>query len=218
MAPILDKIRKLLRLGRDHAATPAEAAAAMAKALKLAAENGIDLSRIPPDDPERGGMSHTTEPSQCGPAHQLASWLVMRHFGVRTLFDNTGAKPVIHFIGVESNCQLAAYCYVYLVRAMRAAWRNRTNRRLRDRQSFLEGYARGIDSLMPAVFHRPGLILSADRYIETVIFAGKEGIRLREVKPKQRKLSAAAAFHGYRDAKIDGIRNPIRGTDRELLT
>ena len=189
----------------------------MAKALKLAADHGIDLSKIPTDDPERGWMTHTTEPSQKGPAHRLASWLVKRHFGVATLFDGTGRKPVIHFIGVESNCQLAQYCYVYLVRSMRAAWRKRDNKRLRDRDSFLQGFAYAIDSMMPEVFHREGLILSADNYIETVILAGRDGIRLTPIKEKDRKISDAAFRHGHCAGKTSGIRNAVNGTDQPLI-
>lgn len=217
MNPIVDKIRKLLRLGRDGAATPAEAAAAMAKAMRMAAEHGIDLSQMPPDDPERGGMTHATEPSQAGLPHRLASQLVKRHFNVATLFDSTGRKPAIHFIGHEENCQLASYCYVYLVRSMRAAWRNRENRRLRNRDAFLRGYAAAIDSLMPETFHREGLILSADRYIETVILAGKAGVKIADMKPVKSSLSDSAFRHGYRAGKAGGIRNAIRGTTQPLL-
>ena len=217
MNPILDKIKKLLRLGRDSAASPAEAALAMAKALKLAADHGIDLSQVPTDDPAAGGMTHETEPSQAGPAHRLASRLVKRHFGVETLFDSTGSKPVIHFIGLETNCQLARYCYVYLVRASRAAWRKRQNRRLRDRESFLRGYFAAIDKLMPATFHQPGLILAAGPYIEGVILAGKAGVSIKTTETKPAKLSDAAFFHGILAGKQGGIRNAIRGTDKPLI-
>ena len=119
-------------MAKDRAASSAEAATAMRKAMELAAEHGIDLTAIPPDDPEHGGMTHASETSQAGPAHRKAAALVRRHFGVDTLFDSTGEKPVIHFIGFESNTQLALYCYTYLVRASRAAWRKRANKRRED--------------------------------------------------------------------------------------
>lgn len=217
MNPIFAKLKKLLRLAKDSAATPEEAAVAMRKALQLAAEHGIDLTAIPPDDPEHGGMTHTTELSQAGPAHRKAARLVRKHFGVDTLFDSTGPKPVIHFIGFETNTQLAMYCYVYLVRASRAAWRKRANRRLRDRESFLTGYFFAIDQQMPAVFHRPGLIISSEKYVDGVILAGKTGVVLKSTKPSQKPLSSAAFTNGFRAGDSDGIRNGIRGTDKPQL-
>lgn len=218
MNPIIEKIKKLLRLGKDSKATPNEAAVAMAKAIKLAAENGIDLSSIPTDDSGTGGMSHVTESSQQGPAHRLAAWLVKRHFSVATLFDSSGKKPVIHFIGIDTNCQLASYCYTYLVRSSRTAWRKRENRRLRDRDSFLKGYFAAIDSMMPEVFHRDGLILSTDNYVQTVIFAGRTGIIFKPMASAWKGgLSDSAFRHGVRSGNRDGIRNAIRGTDKPLL-
>lgn len=219
MNPIVDKIRKLLRLGKDGAATPAEAALALAKAIKLAADHGIDFSAIPDDTGSNGGITHTTEPSQAGLPHRLASQLVKRHFSVSTLFDSSGKKPVIHFIGLPNNCDLAVYCYVFLVRSMRTAWRKRENRRLRDRDSFLRGYAAAIDSLMPATFHQPGLILSADKYIESVIFAGRTGIKIASIGGGgKKKISDASFYNGYRQGQKTGINNAIRGTDTFNLT
>lgn len=219
MNPIIEKLKKLLRLGKDSKATPNEAAVAMAKALKLASDNGIDLSSIPTDDSDHGGMAHVTEASQAGPAHRLASWLVNRHFSVATLFDSSGKKPVIHFIGIETNCQLASYCYTYLVRSSRAAWRKRENRRLRDRSSFLKGYFAAIDSLMPDVFHRDGLILSTDNYVQTVIFAGRTGIIFKPLASAWNGgLSDSAFRNGVRCGTRDGIRNAIRGTDKLLIS
>ena len=210
---LIEKIKKLLRLAKDGAATPAEAANALAKAIAIAAENDVDLSKIPDDSSTGAGMSHATEPSQAGVPHRLASRIVSRHFGVEAIFDSTGVKPVIHFVGLEENCHLAIYCYVYLVRSMRSAWRIRTNRRLRDRESFLRGYAGAIDRQMPAVFHRPGLVLSAKAYIEGVILAGKTGVTIKETKSKPKKLNAASAIEGGIAGSNAEIRNALRGSE-----
>jgi hypothetical protein len=212
---ILDKIKKLLRLGRCSAATPAEAAAAMAKAMQLAAEHGIDLSKLPADDGKGGGMTHQSEPSTKGVSQFEASRLVKRHFGVDTLFDSTGSKPVVHFIGLEENCHLARYCYVYLVRSMNAAWRTRANRRLRDRRAFIRGYAIAVDRAMPAVFHQPGLVLSADAYIAEVL--ASPGCKITQIGGKDSKLSDAAFREGFITGTGAGIRNALRGTDKPLI-
>ena len=101
---------------------------------------------------------------------------------------------------------------------MRSAWRKRENRRLRDRESFLRGYVSAINSLMPATFHRPGLVLSAQQYIEGVILAGRHGVKIKTVgATSKKKISDSAYFSGYREGERGGIRNAIRGTDQMNL-
>ncbi|MEM1083266.1 MAG: DUF2786 domain-containing protein [Verrucomicrobiota bacterium] len=215
MSPALDRIKKLLRLSRCSAATPAEAANAMAKAISLAAEHGIDLNKVSTEEDFAAALTHRTEPSQRGIPHRLASRLVRRHFGVDALFDKVEGKPVIHFVGLPENCDLAIYCYVFLVRTLRAAWRNRKNRRLRDRDAFLRGFAAVIDDKMPEVFHRPGLILSTERYMEEVLLGDGGSIKLfgRRRKP----LASTAALEGVIAAQDASIHNAIRGTDKPLI-
>lgn len=212
MNPAIDKIKKLLRLSKNGAASAGEAATALAKALQLAAAHGVKIDDIALDDNE-SALSHETIPSQAGPAHRLASGIVKRHFGVGTLFDSRGGKPMIHFIGFPEQIQLASYCYTYLVRTMRAAWRNRANRRLRDRDAFLRGFAEAIHSLMPAAFHRPGLILRTDSYIKDIIVGNDPHARMEQLKgPKAN--SSKAWMNGHWAGSKAGIRNAIRGTDK----
>lgn len=214
--PILDKIRKLLRLANCKGATPEEAATALRKAMEMAASNGISLDQV--ETVERAaaaGMTHTTEKSQCGIAQQLASAIVKRHFNVDTLFKIGRGRGVIHFIGLEEHCHLACYCYTFLVRQMNAAWRKRANRRLRDRKSFLRGYATAIDQLMPEVFHQPGLVLNTSAYIAAVL--NPSGAKIREVSRGDERVSEAAAAAGWQAGKRGGIHNAIRGTDKPLI-
>lgn len=208
--PILDKIKKLLRLSKDSSATAAEAASALQKAISIAEANGIDIHAVKFTEDNAPGMTHATEHSQAGPAHRLASALVQDQFGVETLFDSTGEKASIHFIGQEINCQLAAYAYVYLVRSMRQAWRKRTNRRLRDREAFLRGYAAAIHRLMPRVFRNEGLILSAKSYIDTCIL--KPGCKLTSLSKVGENASPRAFSDGYEAGRKAGIRNAIDRT------
>ncbi len=210
MTPIIERIKKLLRLGKDGAATPSEAAVALAKALKLAAEHGLRLEDIPADS-DSGILSHETIKSQAGPAHRLASGIVKRHFGVATLFHSMEDGGKIHFIGFPEQTALASYVYDYLVRTMRRAWRTRANKRLRDRDAFLSGFAAAINSLMPDTFHRPGLILCADKYIAEVILAGSRA-KLTTLKGPAMK-STKAFLNGHKAGLNAGIRNALRGSD-----
>lgn len=208
--PIIERIKKLLRLGKDGAATPAEAALALSKALKLAAEHGLKLEDIPADS-DSGILSHETIKSQAGPAHRLASGIVKRHFGVSTLFHSTNDGGKIHFIGFPEQTALASYVYEYLVRAMRRAWRTRSNKRMRDRDSFLRGFAAAIEDLMPETFHQPGLTLCADKYIHDVILRGSGSKMTTLASPKAK--SDKAFFHGLKAGSKAGIRNALRGSD-----
>jgi hypothetical protein len=215
MNPIIDKIKKLLRLSKDGAATAEEAAAALAKAMQLAAQAGVSLADIPADS-DSGILGHQTIDSQAGPAHLLASGLVKKHFGVDTLFDSRGGKKRIHFIGLPEQIDLASYVYTYLVRTMRSAWRKRANRRLRDREAFLKGFACAINRLMPAAFHRPGLILSAEKYVQDVLIGTDPNVKLSSLKGPEAK-SDKSFHHGFEAGDKAGIRNAIRGTSQPLL-
>ncbi|MEO5914821.1 MAG: DUF2786 domain-containing protein [Luteolibacter sp.] len=214
MNPIIDKIKKLLRLSKDGGATPAEAATAMAKALQLAADNGLRLEDIPPDS-DIGVLTHETVKSTAGPAQVLAAGIVKEHFGVDTLFI-TGCRKEIHFIGLPEQVALAAYVYTYLVRTMCRAWRTRTNKRLRDRNAFLRGFSASINRLMPAVFHVPGIILCAKKYVDEVICVGSGYSKTTTIQAPKAK-SDRAFSDGYDAGKKAGIRNAIRGTTQPLL-
>lgn len=210
MNPAIDKIRKLLRLAKDRAASPAEAASAMAKAQQIAAENSISLTEIPDDCDPSNSLTHVTTKSQAGLPHCLAAQAVKRHFGVATIFDPNGAHASIHIIGTPLQAELATYVYVYLVRVLRQAWLKRANRRLRDRESFLRGFAVAIREQLPEVFPQDGLILSSKAYIEQQII-GPNG-RIREIGGKPKPLADSSFINGYRAGKKAGIRNAIPGT------
>lgn len=215
MNPAIEKIKKLLRLSKNGSATAAEAAAALAKALQLAAAHGIRIDDVSLDDDSQV-LTHDTIPSQAGPAHRLASGIVKRHFGVGTLFDSRGGKPMIHFVGFPEQIQLASYVYTYLVRTMRAAWRNRSNKRLRDRDAFLRGFTAAINNLMPEAFHRPGLIVRADTYIKDIIVGDDPNVKMQTLAGPKAK-SDKAFIHGHAAGSKAGIRNAIRGTDKLSL-
>ena len=216
MNPILDKIKKLLRLAKCNSASPAEAATALKKAMQMAQDNGIEVATVRLLEDHEWTLSHVTTKSQAGPAHRLAAALVTNHFGVEILFDSRDGVSRIHFIGLPTNCQLAEYVYCYLVRAMRAAWRKRSNKRLRDREAFLKGYATAIHQLMPATFRNEGLILSAKAYTEAVIIGNKPG-RSVAMKPVAAKASDRALREGYIAGQKAGIRNGIHGTSHLAL-
>lgn len=213
MNPALEKIRKLLRLSRDAKATANEAAVALAKAMQLAAENGIDLDKVSTDDAD-ASVTHRTTSAVFGVAERNASSLIKRHFNVDALFSKRGGKAVVHFIGYPETCDLAIYVFVYLVRCARNAWKTRPNKRLRNRESFIYGFFLAINELMPPKFHQPGLVPSFKSYTEEVLLQGAKLITKR-VAPKSAPIKALAA--GFRAGQSNGINNAIRGTEKNLI-
>lgn len=99
---------------------------------------------------------------------------------------------------------------------MRTAWRKRGNKRLKDRDAFLKGFSVAINQLMPDAFHRPGLILSAEKYVQDVILGGDPNVKLTNLKSPKAK-SDKAFFNGFDAGHKAGIRNAIRGTNQPLL-
>ncbi len=214
MNPAIDKIRKLLRLAKCSKATPNEAATALSKAMQLAAEHGIDLDKVSTDD-AGSQITHRTTGALFGVAERNASSLVKSHFNVDVLFSKRLGKPVIHFIGYPETCDLAIYVFVYLVRCARNAWKNRANKRLRNRESYIYGFFLAIHELMPPKFHQPGLVPSFQSYKEEVLLTGGRLIT-RTIAPKSIPVKSLTA--GYMAGKRNGINNSIRGTDKPLIS
>lgn len=215
MNPALEKIKKLLRLSRDKSASPAEAAAALRKAMEIAVAAGIDLAKVSTDERDNS-VTHKTTPAPFGAAEIHAATLIKRHFNVDSLFAVRSGKRVVHLYGYAETCDLAVYVFVYLVRAAKKAWTNRDNKRLKNRKAFIFGFMMGIDELMPPKFHQPGVIPSFKAYRDEVLLSGGGELITRSAKPK--KTPSRAVYAGYRAGKNTGINNAIRGTDKPLIS
>jgi len=155
MDSAINKIKKLLRMRRGG--TPAEVATALRLAQEIAAKNGIDLAGIDSNDDERRStMGHQDTPTGAQRTYEqsLANQILEGWFEVNTIFVrdyNAQGKLVcvLQIVGDESARRIAAYIYVFLVRAFRRSWRERADRRLRNRRAFLLGMYAGIVSQLP---------------------------------------------------------------------
>ena len=214
MNPTLEKIKKLLRLARDKSATAAEAAAALTKAMQLATDAGIDLAKVSTDERDNS-VTHRTTPAPFGPAERYTATLLKKHFNVDALFSSRAGKRVIHLYGYAETCDLAIYVFVFIVRCAKSAWKNRANKRLKNREAFIFSFIMGIDELMPPKFHQPGIVPSFKTYRDEVLLSGGSKLITRASSPKNLPSRATAA--GYRAGKNNGINNAIRGTDKPLI-
>jgi len=115
---ITEKIRKLLRLAKSPNA--AEADAALAKAMELAARHQVDASELADDDEV---SKFVTRYFTCGGRRLSREWrealaLVREFFNVTTCIM-TGLGKVA-FVGTETDVQIADYVTSFVVQRCRA--------------------------------------------------------------------------------------------------
>jgi hypothetical protein len=216
----IEKIRKLLRM--KHGGTPHEIATAMRLAQKLAAEAGIDLNTVDASlDHGRYNVGHSRAfaergnvPLEIHAACQLVKQFVHVDFIVKPVLDR---KRLLSFrpwrytivcIGSDSARDVATYLCTHLSREFGRAWRTRTNRRLRDKRSFLQGMAFAVSSELekfaPPPPPPPDEMLQAwSQHLATI------NCQVESRPPRsQAKLNPKAALAGVDAAKDLHVRRP----------
>lgn len=119
---ILDKIKKLLRLGADKAATPEEAELAVARAYELAARHQIDIQDISLDDDIRKIISENfPHPGRVSFARKKLLNILAAFFNVNVILNHVPPwmrtptrQPYVTFIGTAVDIQIAHYVYDFL--------------------------------------------------------------------------------------------------------
>lgn len=113
----IEKIKKLLRLGRSPHRN--EAMAAIAKAHELAAAQGVAIDGVDPDAEhakithESGGITRRSH------ARKLCHGILKRHFGVMVIGSSDGAI----YVGPDVNIQIARHVEEFLVRQVGGEWK-----------------------------------------------------------------------------------------------
>lgn len=146
---IIDKIKKLLRMKRGGTAGEIENALAMA--AKLAREHGINLDSVNPDDESKAErITHEEFLLKLGiPTEaRYAALICLNFFNVQICTHNAvrrlRIRAKITFVGTAWDIQIAQYVLVFLQHAFRRAWRERENRRLKNREAFMNGMFLGL--------------------------------------------------------------------------
>jgi hypothetical protein len=145
---IIEKIKKLLRMKRGGA--PGEIENALAMAAKLAREHAIDLASVNPDEEsskERLTHLHELMNTRLPLEAKLAGGIITKFFNVSVIVSRVGCIEAgrlqkrwkVHLIGTEWDCEIAKYIFAFLQQAFRVVWNKRENRRLRNREAFLNG-------------------------------------------------------------------------------
>jgi len=158
---IIDKIKKLLRMKRGGTAGEIENALAMA--AKLAREHGIDLAQINPDDETKTeNITHAEEvlKLRLPPEAKFAAGICVNFFnvqichrhGVSRWFIKVPHKMV--FVGTAWDIEIARYVFVFLQHHFRQCWKDRPNRRLRNRDAFYHGMYLGLACELEKARHK----------------------------------------------------------------
>ena len=123
---VLDRVRKLVRLGSSP--NPHEAQAALAAASRLLLKHNLDLSDAG-EGPERlhGWRWIGPATGRVRLERKLLSGLLVDFFFVRCIWirtwDNKGqSASVLEAVGAEHNLQLASYVHDYLMRTVDDLW------------------------------------------------------------------------------------------------
>jgi hypothetical protein len=227
MNTIVERIKKLLRMKRGG--TPAEVETALGLARKIAAEHGIDLDSIDPEEQSGTSFTHKSayESANVRYDHQYAAKLVEVFFNVDvvclkkpilwTLRNGEFVAPKrrqfskytnITFVGRIFEIEIAIYVFNFLRGHFSRSWKHRSNRRLRSRRSFIYGmYAAIYHKLDQARVAPPnaGLVLTRRAYLN------ENFPDLTHTPGKTPSTTAAALYAGYEEGKKTEIR---KGVDR----
>jgi Protein of unknown function (DUF2786) len=168
--PIVEKIKKLLRMKRGG--SQGEIENALALAAELARKHGIDLASVDPDQESSAQrITHVEDVLKLRiPAEAKYAAAILVNFfsvaicirsAVNRCFFKKPARMVI--VGTAWDCDIARYVFIFLQRHFRHAWNRRENRRLKNREAFMHGMLLGLAAKLEAQQPKgEGLILAAN--------------------------------------------------------
>jgi hypothetical protein len=220
-AKVLDRIKKLLRLARDKAATPAEAERAAAIAFDLAERHHVDVANLNLSDAgeELGG-----EYFQAGRMDRLTKGLL----GVASAYFHVEVcvcRKRVLLVGRTTDVQIAGYVFDFLRRSGRECLRSyeaaekRQRRRMTPlkRGNFLAGFVWGVRSKLAET--REHLQLTESQTALVLAEGAAREEKMAELVPNTRKLPErkqrlirSAALCGYVSGRNTRIHQPLRGT------
>jgi hypothetical protein len=218
--PIIEKLKKLLRMKRGG--TPGEIANALAMAAELARKHGIDLDAIDPDAPEAKPIGHmdAMTSARLQDECRYAALVCENFFNVKALITNAPARTCyrwrdfkIVFIGTASDQQIAIYIFRFLVGHFRRSWNHRENKRIRHRHSFMDGIFQGLcrklqDQRVQEV-SGSGLIRLDQQLIRRNEYMQKTFGETKKEGFKDNSDSAVAKYAGYVVGRKTEIRSSL---------
>lgn len=233
--PIVEKIKKLLRMKRGG--MPEEIATALRLAQELADKHGVHLDDVNPDDdaPKSETMGHSVPIAaarmQC--ECQYAGLICQQFFHV-AVFTNTthghwskGGWPrrvyryELTFVGTDWDREIATYVFNFLLKHFRREW-NTNSGRCRNRQSFMWGMFLGIRSKLrerqPAVEpESTQAIMVRDRQVARRDYIVKHFGELKSESCAPDTDAQAALNRGWQAGRNTEINPALKNDGKEIL-
>jgi hypothetical protein len=215
---ILDKIKKLLRLGQSP--NRHEAELAVQRAFELASRHQIDIESVSLEDDVRKIIAENfPSGKRLSFARKLVLNLLQNYFNVNAIIIRSRTNPHITFIGKPVDIQIAIYVHEFLHTACATNLKEfiRSCRRKPARstqENYLQGFIWGVSSkLREAKGHlaenQTGLIVAEDarrQAYEDSLFAGT---KLMTTRTEVTRENRAAAHLGFIAGERVHIRKPI---------
>lgn len=223
----VERVKKLLRLARDKAASPAEAALALNRALELIQQHEIDIAVLDLDEPtERLVCERIHIGERVSLIKFLVAGVLENYFRVRVCLS----RPDLAVVGFETDVTIAGYVFAFLVRACSDGLKGfcdyeRKRRRKATtlkKESYVRGWIYGVATQLRGPEQAGNLSDS-----HTALVVAKKGLIEREFdrlfpntssshRPSPRK-NRDALMTGYGDGRKTTITTPIEGRTAEQL-
>lgn len=234
----VEKIKKLLRLARDGAASPAEAANALERAMALIEQHNIEISELDLDaETERFVTERVRVGARLSEAKYLIANLVIAFFPVRiTLASERKFKgwrlvsdKELVFMGTDQDVAIARYVFDFLVgassRAMSAYVANERKERRRvtprKKAGFLQGWVYGVSSRLKkpagaAALGAGKAIVLQRRETALEAYQRKQFPNAGDVKREKKKINDDALTAGWIEGRKTSVRTPVGGAPEQL--
>ena len=215
---ILDKIKKLMALA--NSGNPHEAANAMRKAQALMKEHQLSQSDVELSSIAEHGAKVANKSIKQPKWSAMLTTLICRAFGVEAYMRPYVNGGSMNFIGLNTNVEIAAYCYTVLSRQLlkaRREYAGSLNKRLKSSTKtarsdlFCEGWVHGVyqqvTHLSPNEKERELIRLFKEQKIPNL-----ETVKVREANGTSRDNGAIS--EGYKAGRQVRLNAGVSGSEQ----
>lgn len=200
---VIEKIKKLLRMKRGG--TRGEIENALVMAAELARKHGIDLAGVDPDA-ETQKINHISEllTSRLPLEAKFAAGILVNFFNVNVIVSQQRhpRRPwdrvyILNLVGNALDTEVARYVFAFLQKHFRRCWAQRENRRLKNREAFINGMFLGLayklENERRQSVNEAGLVLIGNAVAERKNYVAKHWPDSKESNLKHDDSGANAA-------------------------
>lgn len=218
---IIDKIKKLLRLGNSTNAN--EAALAIHKAKELMTIHGIDQQAVDISDVQERFSKRKNKSIKDYEAYlvQVVAecfgceyFLSMRFYGLKLC-------PVIVFVGLEDHVELATYCYEVLAKKLTKARsgfvadlskRMKKSNKTKQADIYTQSWVKGVTNKIELLVPKQQVPKVVQQYMQ------RKQLQDAEVKKSTRKKKITQAhLRGYVDGQNTDLYKPMQGSEGQKI-